>query len=141
MSQFSDAPKLSPGARLDILERGRGMTTLALLSKAAIMNIAFLMTANTRGRRVQLVGIDRLLVAIQTLGLFMGAVNLVLGLPVMVEIPGFPVARVVAGVALPAQPQLVLVFLLVAGVAVRLGILEFRSFVALLALGLDVLAQ
>jgi hypothetical protein len=117
------------------------MAALALLPKATLMNVTLLVTPYAGSRSTDFVRIKGLLVAIEALCLLVRTIHLVLGPLVMVEIPCFPVARIVTAVALSAQTQLVLVFLLVAGVTIRLGVLEFRRFVAFLALGLDMLAK
>lgn len=78
------------------------MTAFALLPEAAIMDVALLMAPNTGRGRLDPVAVVRLLMAIEALGLLVRTVYLVLGAPVMVEIPGFPVALVVAAIALLA---------------------------------------
>ena len=67
-----------------------------------------------------------------------GAVQSIARALVVVEAPGLPVARGVAGVAARAEAQLVLVILAVAGVALGLRILEARREVAGLAVGDEV---
>lgn len=108
----------TPYSRLNLLERSSRMAALALLAESALVNILAVVAPHATGRCQHLVAIHRQLVAVQALGLLVRAVDLVLGTLVVIEVPGFPVACVVAGVALLAQPQLVLVFLLVAGIAV-----------------------
>ena len=117
------------------------MATLALLAKPSLMNVLAIVATGTGIRRQHLVAGHRLLMAIGAFGLLVGSVNPVLGAFVVVEIPDFPVAGIVATLALLAQTQFVLVFLLMARPAIRLGVLEFRRFMALLAVGLDMLAQ
>lgn len=94
------------------------MTALALLAESTLMHILAVMAAHATGRCQHIVATHRQLVAIQALGLFVRAVEFVFGAPGMIKIPDLPVTGVMAAVALLAQPQLVLVFLLVAGVAV-----------------------
>jgi hypothetical protein len=105
------------------------------------MDIAFLVASDAGGWSAKLIPFCRPLVAIQAVCFLMGTGDLVLGAAVMIEVPGLPVSRVMATVALPAKTEFMLVLLLVAGITIRLGILEFRGLVTLLALGLDVTAQ
>ena len=117
------------------------MAAFALLAEAAFVDVLAIMAASAGIRRQYLVALHGHLVAIMAIGLFVGAIEFVLGTTIMVEVPGLPVTCVVAAIALLAQTQLMLVLLLVAGITIRLGVLELRRFVALLAVSLDVLAQ
>lgn len=63
----------------------------------------------------------------------MRAIQLEVGL-VVIEIPGFPVAHVVAGFACRSQFALMYIFLFMARPAIGLGVLECRSCVTLFAL-------
>jgi hypothetical protein len=94
------------------------VTALAILTKTAFMNVTFTMATVAAGRSFQLITFYRLPVAIKAIGLLVCAIDLVFGATLMVEIPALPVSSVMAAVALVAEPQLVLVFLLVTGIAV-----------------------
>lgn len=79
--------------------------------------------------------------AVDAKHVFMAAIQFEVATPVMIEVPYFPVARVVALGTLSPKTELVYVFFLVARIALLLGVLVFRCFVALLAIGLEVFSQ
>lgn len=103
------------------------MATLAALPVATVVNIVAIMaTAAGIGHGNFLV--HRTLVAGIAVvgGLLVEAVQLEIGL-VVIEVPGFPVARVVTCLAFGAQLALVDILFLVTRPAVRLRILESRG--------------
>ena len=96
------------------------MASLTTQAIPALMNIVALMASITTGWGRQFYVICRLGVAILTFDFLMATVKLVLGSLVMIKVPDCPIAGVMARLAFLAQAQLVLVFLLVARIAIRL---------------------
>jgi len=97
--------------------------------------------ADTTCRRIQLVAVNGISVAIMAVNFFVSPIDFIFRALIMIKIPDLPVTRVVATLTLFAKPQFMLVFLLVAGIAIRLGILVFGRLVTFLALGPEVFAQ
>ena len=110
------------------------MTAFATVAEVAVVHIVLVMTTAARCGHQHLF-VHRFFVARITIAanLFMRPIQLEIGFAV-IEVPGFPIARVVASLAFRTQLALVHVFFFVARPAIRLGILERRFDVTLLAL-------
>ena len=94
------------------------MTALALWAETSVMLVILLVTTHTGGRWCDLL-VHALCVAGITIEPFVSAIEFEAGARVVIEVPEFPVSYAVAVLALRAQPALVHIVLLVAGVAVR----------------------
>src|SRR5512139_880750 len=130
----------SGSAGLDRLERARQVAALAIPPEAAVVNVHVLVTAHARARDGS-PAVHGKLVAGEAIEPAVLAVEGETSAPVVIEVPLFPVARVVAVLAPRTEPELVLVVLAVAGVAVRLGVLVLRRGVVGLALEPCMLAE
>jgi hypothetical protein len=105
-----------------------------------MVDIIIVMAAGTGAGQTDLAS-HWFLVARQAVEATMRTIQLEGGASVVVEIPGLPVARVMAGSAIGPQPQLVFIIFLVTGIAISLGILEGGSQVAFFAFHLRVFTQ
>ena len=112
------------------------VTAFATVAEVAVVHIVLVMTTATRCG-YQYLFVHRLFVARITIAanLFMRPIQLEIGF-VVIKVPCFPVACVVANLALRTEAALVdfVIFFFVARPAIRLGILERRREVTLLAL-------
>ena len=115
------------------------MALFALLAEAAFVNVVPIVATHTGCRYRELL-LGRYLVAGQAIQVFVPAIQFEFGSSVVIKIPGLPILRVVAELALRAQTALVLVFLVMTGNALDLGVFELRRVMALLALHLRMLA-
>lgn len=111
------------------------MALVASRAELPVMGVVLLVAVNTAltGLGHGFAGWCRLGVTRLTLHRGMGARKRVTGLPAVVEIPGFPMAGVVAGLATATQAALVLIVFAVAGDAFALCILEALCYMAILA--------
>jgi len=116
------------------------MTALAVAPEVAAVHIVVVVAAGAGAGQAHLLfhGSKMAGVAIK---LLVPAVQFEIGALVVIKAPGLPVTRVVALAAVRAEPELVFVFLPVAGDTFALGILEGRGQVALLALDLGVFTE
>src|SRR5581483_1247245 len=126
--------------RAHFLERRRHVAAVALLAETAVVDVVAFVTADACRRQGNFRG-HRSLMACLAMQSAVAAVELEMRAPVVIEVPRFPRARVMALLALRSECPLVLVVLLVTGDAARGSVLERRRRMALFALDLDVRAE
>ena len=119
-------------SNLDRFPRQPDMAVITLHSKCAIVSVIFLVTTDATGRLGQF-GIYRISMAINALEILVFSVQLEFGL-VVIKIPVIPVTGVVTGFTAFPESALMHIMLFVARPAIRLGVLERRFDVTLLAL-------
>src|SRR5882672_9063312 len=99
-----DGARANTGSRAYLTPRRSQMAALARLAVPPVVHVIALVAAHALHRQ-QRAAIDRLDVAGIAVDLGVTAVQLEARLPVVIEDPDLPVARVVTQLALRAQPQ------------------------------------
>lgn len=130
-------PLLTP--HFDRLPIRSDMATLALITICAIVFVVLVMASDACRSENHLL-LDRYVVASGTLDILVLPIQLEVGL-VVIEIPILPVAGVMTLLTALPQRLLVCILLFMARPAVRLGLLEYHSDMAFLALDQDVLSR
>lgn len=128
----------APTSHLDRFPVQTDMAMIALVAEIAVVLVVLLVAADARCRQNHFAAY-RCIVTIDALEPLVLPVQLEIGL-VVVEIPVFPVPRVVASFASGAKGTFVHILFSVTGRAIRLGLLEYHSQMTFLALGQRMLA-
>jgi len=116
------------------------VAALALAPKAAAMNVHIVVAARTAAGQAER-SVHGSAMTGEAIKSSMPAIEFEGRSPVVVELPAFPVDRVVAGFAFGPEAQLVRVVLPMTGHAFNLGIPEGRCDMTFLALDLGVFAK
>ena len=119
---------------------GINVTTITLRAEASTVHVITRVTAKTCRTLFNFAN-KGCSMAIQTTHFFVSAINLKLGASIMIEIPNFPIPRIVAILAERAKLFFMHIVFLMARKAVRLSLFKFASQMTFLALHWPVLAQ